>query len=436
MGYCYDFGIALDGDDSAMMVSPEGGYCVCPSTGTTCAGLRPGCDQILSQPGRMSPSAPPAIASGGWWPASAAAPNRPRPIAGSIASPSPGTATPTDHRLGQIVEMLREMREQPSSDPRLTQILDILRVMAEPTEPPEPDPRVDRLMEMVQALATSPTRLGRIQEQVNQIVRSQEVMAAVPDTVTGTARAVEGIHEAVVPLLDLPARVESLYENLALLTEGVDLLRAEIRTDVAGTEQIAAVNRSIEQLARAIIELRRESAGDVRPSDGTHPVGESVENLAETVIAIRRELMAAHERQAGSIERLSAMVEGISDRLSAVEGVEAETADLSTAVYDMSAELAELRATSALPGVVTATELAETINTMRDSDVEEITLAHLVHGFRTELRDLRNTLTAATTATAGGTGAGPDEPGTEEPTIDLRDPAPIPGVVSSEIIPI
>ncbi len=449
MGYCYDFGIALDGDDSAMMVSPEGGYCVCPTTGTTCAGLRPGCEQIVAQPGRISAAAP-APTAGGWWPASTSTSvtiGRPSPAPSPEPRPTTGVPTAADASpLGQILSILRDLRNEPASDPRLGQILEILQVLVEPADPPDPDPRIDRLLEMAQALAATPARLGRIHEQVNHLVRGQETLAAVPDTLTGTARTVETIHEAVVPLLDLPARVESLYENLALVTESVELLRGEIRTDIAGSGQIAEVNRSIEQLARAMVELRREFGDIDRTSPETGRIQESIENLAETVVAVRRELMNAHHRQAASIDHLATRVEQISDRLAAVEGMEAETADLSSAVYDMSAELAELRSGSTRPTVVTATELAETINTMRGSDPEEITLAHLVHGFRTELRDLRNELAVRSHGPhhfdtdadpeVGESARAMTSDETPEPTIDLRDTAPVAVDLPSEIIPI
>ena len=59
MGRCYDFGVSIDGDsERAMIVAPEGGHCVCPSSGTTCHGRFSGCGDILNQPGRIPANAP------------------------------------------------------------------------------------------------------------------------------------------------------------------------------------------------------------------------------------------------------------------------------------------------------------------------------------------------------------------------------------------
>ena len=41
-----------------MVVVPGGGSCVCPTTGVTCRGRFAGCEEIVSQPGRIPPNAP------------------------------------------------------------------------------------------------------------------------------------------------------------------------------------------------------------------------------------------------------------------------------------------------------------------------------------------------------------------------------------------
>ena len=59
MGRCYEFGISIDADsERAILVAPQGGFCICPSTGTTCEGRFIGCAAILEQANRVPPTAP------------------------------------------------------------------------------------------------------------------------------------------------------------------------------------------------------------------------------------------------------------------------------------------------------------------------------------------------------------------------------------------
>ncbi|MFT7645396.1 MAG: hypothetical protein ACI8Y4_000124 [Candidatus Poriferisodalaceae bacterium] len=59
MGRCYEFDRSLDSSsEHAMVVAPEGGYCLCPSSGAVRHGQFAGCSAIVSQLGRIPPTAP------------------------------------------------------------------------------------------------------------------------------------------------------------------------------------------------------------------------------------------------------------------------------------------------------------------------------------------------------------------------------------------
>ncbi|HET9443040.1 MAG TPA: hypothetical protein VFO65_06935 [Acidimicrobiales bacterium] len=59
MGRCYEFGAEIHaGCEQAMVVTDEGGACVCRSCGTRCPGRFSGCAGVIAVPGRVPPSAP------------------------------------------------------------------------------------------------------------------------------------------------------------------------------------------------------------------------------------------------------------------------------------------------------------------------------------------------------------------------------------------
>ena len=59
MGRCYEFGVVIEeGCDHAMVVSPEGGACVCAGCGAGCTGRFGGCSAILAMPGHVPLAAP------------------------------------------------------------------------------------------------------------------------------------------------------------------------------------------------------------------------------------------------------------------------------------------------------------------------------------------------------------------------------------------
>lgn len=59
MGRCYEFGVVIhEGCEHTMVVSPEGGACLCGSCGASCTGRFRGCDAVLALPGHIPIAAP------------------------------------------------------------------------------------------------------------------------------------------------------------------------------------------------------------------------------------------------------------------------------------------------------------------------------------------------------------------------------------------
>lgn len=65
MGRCYEFAVAINGGcEHAMVVTPEGGACECPSCGAHCTGKFGGCEAIVAVPGRVPPHLPDSAVPG------------------------------------------------------------------------------------------------------------------------------------------------------------------------------------------------------------------------------------------------------------------------------------------------------------------------------------------------------------------------------------
>ena len=114
------------------------------------------------------------------------------------------------------------------------------------------------------------------------------------------------------------------------------------------------------------------------------------------VVLARQETLDAAERQQAELHAVRRqMIElraSIEERIeaSAQERLGDELRTVRRLVEDMEAHTP--------PNVVTASELAETINTLRDAGTEEISAAHLVHSFQLEIRSLREQLQQLTEA--------------------------------------
>jgi uncharacterized coiled-coil protein SlyX len=128
MGRCYEFGVVIQDEcDHPMVVSPEGGACVCGSCGASCLGRFSGCAAILAMPGHVPIAAPRAAMTAKH--ARRTVPLRPPPSeeqapevlampalpAELIETPAPTTApAPVDDvRLGDLVEVFRHALDRP-----------------------------------------------------------------------------------------------------------------------------------------------------------------------------------------------------------------------------------------------------------------------------------------------------------------------------------
>lgn len=294
MGRCYEFGISIDADsERAMLVAPQGGFCVCPSTGTTCEGRFTGCAAILEQANRVPPTAP------SW--------------------------------------AVDEMITQPTPPTPVAPLLSV-------TYPPQAPTRTDTPTKIDPAPQAAPTE-GRL------------------DTIESTIQRLE-----------------------ALLLEDREAAEASTAQDLRGMrEQLA----SVQQVIGSIHQVQREVEP---PATEAHIAGvhDAVEHLATMVGLVRQEIQDTVERHQAELHAVRR--EMIELRATIQERIEMPTGER------LGPELRALRATvdelshQNRGQVQPASQLAETINTLRGAKLEEISAAHLVHTFQLEIRNLRDEL--------------------------------------------
>src|SRR5687768_4144955 len=123
MGRCYEFGAVIhEGCDHAMVVSPEGGACVCGTCGVACTGRYSGCEAILAIPGHVPLAAPrrkdasTRVALS----ARAAAPGTsplPPPVASALLAMPDTQPQPVEEldlpKLAEVVDMFEELLARP-----------------------------------------------------------------------------------------------------------------------------------------------------------------------------------------------------------------------------------------------------------------------------------------------------------------------------------
>jgi len=156
-------------------------------------------------------------------------------------------------------------------------------------------------------------------------------------------------------------------------------------------EELAAIAASVTEMteghAEAIAEVRAQTAA----------VHQVVEHLAQMVVLSRQELADAAERHHSELHGVRRQL--IELRASLEERIEGSAQDR---LHD---QLTSIRTTvenlepSSPADVVTASQLAETLNTLREAGAEEISAAHLVHSFQLEIRSLREQLEQLTSHT-------------------------------------
>ena len=417
MGRCYEFGVSIDPtSEHAMVVAPEGGYCVCPSTGAVCRGRFAGCSDIVNQPGRVPPNAPawsrpdaaahglvrpaPSLSAGSQpeqqaapaapgapliqsppnaagWPANY--PTAPSPAPAGFVHPNPVSvhaAQPAPVNPGPPVNVGQPNPTpanptQPAPAPVAPAATVITAPVAPvahvglPAMPPQPAARPAEA-------SSSTTRVAEISELL-------EVVQQLKAEFRGEHASPDG------RLRDIERSIETLAMRLSGPTQqGPDVGRLE--------QQVGALTETVGSFAAAHSDTTQQTSAQ------TASLHQAVEHLAQMVMLARQEITDATERQQRELHAVRRQL--IELRASIEERIEATASErLGDDVRAIRQTVEGLDAHSA-HDVVTASQLAETINTLRDAGAEEISAAHLVHSFQLEIRTLREQLDALTTSSA------------------------------------
>jgi hypothetical protein len=227
MGRCYEFGAVIgEGCGHAMVVSDEGGHCVCPVCQVTCPGKFNGCAGIVAQPGYVPLSAP-------VWARPGASDKRGAKRA-TAPAPEPIVSTATADR-GPV---------EPTSHDRWLAAV----------EPPEPVKLRPPTAERAVAVERRPTGddLVPLVDEVASVRTLVEALASRPDR---TAEVVALLHN------ELHERDVELAEAFGRLSDAYASLTEELARDRAARDALA---HSVEELS-----LRIEAA--TRPLFGFKP---------------------------------------------------------------------------------------------------------------------------------------------------------------------
>ncbi len=334
MGHCYEFGVSIDPtSELAMVVASEGGHCVCPSTGAVCHGRFAGCADIVNQPGRVPPNAP------SWS----------RPDAAHTDQPAPSLAASAAQGAPQPVA--------PASTPVVT---------PPPVAPATVAPQPARTVAAPAAAPVQATSPMRVTTGLLEVV--QQLKAELQAEATDSQRR----------MTDIERSIDQLSHRMTAAVPSVSAV------DNSTREELAAIAESVTALTQG----HSEAIADVRAQ--TAAVHQVVEHLAQMVVLSRQELAETAERHQSELHgvrrqvvELRASIEGrIED--SAHNRLHDQLSSIRTTVENLEP--------SSPADVVTASQLAQTINTLREAGAEEISAAHLVHSFQLEIRSLREQL--------------------------------------------
>ena len=222
-------------------------------------------------------------------------------------------------------------------------------------------------------------------------------------------RSVRAEIAALSGLAAVPLQISELEQATNLAINSIDTLRTthydSVYNDNPDTITVADIadrldttNSSIERLNNAMVDLYYkasanantvDAARDDSISDDVARLNLSIEHNTNTVELLRAELVDLAKRQAREIHALRKQLTQMHTNIESRRDHPAETT-ISSELDSIRQEMVRLRPEGA--DVVTASQLAETINTLRGAGVEDISAAHLVHTFQLEMRTLRNEL--------------------------------------------
>ncbi len=407
MGRCYDFGVSIDtSSERAMVVAAEGGMCVCPSSGVTCTGRFAGCADILNQPGRVPSNAPAwsldpspepvAVLPTTPQPVAFAATPQPAPIAqpASVAQPAPVAqpvatvaAAPQAVAAPQPAAVPPQPVVQPATMAPPAPVAAAPTTAAAPAPAPAPSANDALVSELLTAVRELQTEMAAVRQQPQELSL---------DDLADAINAMRGAPAAAAPVAQASAPAPAPTQQPSHAAE-IQQLRTEV---LARQDELAG---SLHRLGRAMIELRDAQSASLSQMDMSGPVGAlevGQAQLAQSMEELRVQVVGATDAQAKEVHALRAQV---TDMMTRLEERRAADVSGSAVVEQLEALRSEVsRQTDDNTDMSTATELAATINTLRDSGVEEISAAHLVHSFQLELRSLRSELHQIRDAVARG----------------------------------
>ena len=340
MGRCYDFGISIDASSElAMVVAPEGGYCLCPSTGTTCGGRFAGCDEIIAQAGRIPANAPK-------W----SVPQQQLAMSEVAAAPEPPAFQPNPPQPVETVEAARVEAIPAPPEPSLREALETA------DEQREPDAQAAVLDDITASIESLRGEVANLTEK--------------PQTA-----AIDDVAEAVVLLqseiAESTTQIAQLGAMLGGLTEVVDAMGGRHEAPTYDADRDVQV--PLETLGRAMIEVRNAQKA-----------------TSKLLSPIRDALDESSQHQAGELRALRREIAEINNRMMEQRSADLSDEELAGALGDIRVELVRLRPES--QEMVGATQLANTVNTLRDAGVEDLSAAHLVHALQVDMQTMREEL--------------------------------------------
>lgn len=366
MGRCYDFGVSIDtSSERAMVVSAEGGSCVCPSSGVTCTGRFAGCADILNEPGRVPSNAP------SWSLDPSPAVQQPKPANRTIAPSAPATPVPVP---------TPSFGEDRNGTPQPT------AATTPHTSPSSWSGGAlgDALAAAEQRLAGPPPAqaLSALVTAVEQLRHDFESFRTQPHGVS-----VDDLAEAVVVLRN------STPTDGPVGGSNHQAEMHQLRSDV--TQMNEQMNVSLQRLGRAVLELRdTASEKPAGAAPGTADLTAAFEAGQAQATAsfneLRTQLVGAADAQAREVHALRAQVTALVTRIEARREADVSGTHIVAELESLRSELSRQSNDAAEMG--TASELAATINTLRDAGTEQISAAHLIHSFQLEMRNLRTDL--------------------------------------------
>ena len=240
---------------------------------------------------------------------------------------------------------------------------------------------VDVLTHQVAELKNRPA--GATIENLAEAVVILRQQAAADADADGMRELVETIAANQHAATALPDQMTALQQSMLDVTESVAEI-AERQTELVATasDTTSEFDESMQKLGRAILELRGAQTGaleQLRSAQAT---------TTAAVEALRDELSELAKRQARELHAVRQQFTEVRTRVEEREGADISADELAAQLNKMQSEIARLSPEGA--EMISATQLADTINTLRDAGVEDLSAAHLVHALQTDMRTIRD----------------------------------------------